>query len=57
MVELTPDLKAVFDCWVTLVPARKSRSSGDESDEMEKGIITNGTQALTEKWVPAFLDL
>ena len=57
MVELTPDLKAVFDCWVILDPARKSRSSGDESDEREKGIITNGTQALTEKWVPAFLDL
>lgn len=23
MVELTPDLKEIFDCWVTLTPAQK----------------------------------
>lgn len=24
MVEITPDLKSVFDCWVNLTPAQKS---------------------------------
>nr|DAG02546.1 MAG TPA: hypothetical protein [Siphoviridae sp. ctneY2] len=24
MVELTPDMKALFDCWVCLTPSQKS---------------------------------